>query len=71
MRLQAQTVPVDLRRRGCDEEISAVRVIGQIAAEAGDARAEVRAVARVQLHRAVPAQEGRLGVVIREDLQPA
>ena len=63
--------PVDLRRRGSDEEVRAIAVIRQVAAKAGDARAVVQAVARMQLHRAVPAQVGRLGVVIREDLQPA
>ena len=62
--------PVDLRRRGSNEEICAVAVVRQVAAKAWDARAVVCAVARVQLHRAVPAQEGGLGVVISEDLRP-
>ena len=47
---QALPAPVDLRRRGSNEEVCTVAVIRQIAAEAGDARAVVQAVARVQLH---------------------
>lgn len=64
------TAPVDLRRRGSNEEVCAVAVVRQVAAEAGDAGAVVRAVSRMQLHRAIPAQECGLGVVICEDLQP-
>ena len=64
------TAPVDLRRRGSDEEICAVAVVRQVAAEAGDAGAVVGAIPRMQLHRAVPAQKCGLGVVVCEDLQP-
>ena len=65
------TAPIYLRRRGSNEEVCAVAVVRQVAAEAGDAGAIVGAVFCMQLHRAVPAQECGLGVVICENLQPA
>ena len=61
--------PEDFRRGRSNQEVGRLGRIGEVAAEARHARAEVRAVLGVQVHAAVRAQECRLAEVLRQDLQ--
>ena len=60
--------PVNVGRGADDEQVGGLWRKRQVAPGARDARAVVRAVLGVQVHRAVRAQEGDLSVILRQDL---
>ena len=61
-----QVEPVYFGGGAGGEQLGGVRVVGEVAAGAGDARFVVEAVLRVQLDVAVLAEHGQLGVIVAQ-----